>query len=130
MSTNLKIKDRQFLEAFDLATTKTLSELGGDVQEAILYHVAKIGGVDSEDVLKDPLKFAAALERIFSSGSTILEDKIIESMCNDLGIPSLDMGGSFGQKIVAVYSLANKKKNGILDKVNPLPSASALEHLG
>jgi hypothetical protein len=126
LSTSLKIKDRRFLEAFDTAATRTLTELGGDVREAILYHVAKIGGVDSEDVLKDPLKFADALEQIFSSGSTILEDKIIESMCDHLGIPQMSIGGSFGQKIAILYSSTYERSSGISNKVNPVAHTSAL----
>jgi hypothetical protein len=130
LSSNLKIKDRNFLEAFDTAATKTLTELGGDVREAILYHVARIGGVNSEDVLKDPLRFADALEQIFSSGSTILEDKIIDSMCIHLGVPQLNLGGSFGQKIAILYSSSNEKRTGFLGRVNPTPSSSAIEQLG
>ena len=107
------IKDKHFLQAFDVAATKTLSELGHSVQIAILYHVGKIEGMESSDVLKDPLKFADALEKIFSSGSSLLEDKILESMCNNLGVPPLNIGGSFDQKIAAVYAAAfAKKSNG------------------
>ncbi len=130
LSSSLKIKDKHFLEAFDSAATKTLTELGGDVREAILYHVARIGGVNSDDVLKDPLRFADALEQIFSSGSTILEDKIIDSMCTDLGIAQLNLGGSFGQKIAMLYSSAYERKAGISSRVNPPPPSSALEQLG
>ena len=130
LSSNLKIRDKHFLEAFDTAATKTLTELGGDVREAILYHVARIGGVNSEDVLKDPLKFADALQQIFSSGSTILEDKIIESMCTVLGIPQQNLGGSFGQKIAILYSSAYERKTGISSRVNSTPPSSALEQLG
>lgn len=112
MSAVLRIKDKHFLKAFDLAATKTLSELGTSVQTAILYHAGKIEGMNSCDLLKDPLKFADALEKIFSSGSSLLEDKILESMCNSLGIPQLNIGGSFDQKIAAVYAAAFAKKTG------------------
>lgn len=106
----LKIKDRDFLHAFEVAASKTLSELGEDVRTAILFHVSKIEGVKLEDSLKDPLQFAVGLEKIFSAGSTILEDKIIESMCSALGLERLDIGGAFDQKIAAVYESLYRRK--------------------
>jgi hypothetical protein len=112
MASSVTIKDKHFLQVFDTAATKTLSELGNSVQTAILFHVGKIEGMNSSDVLKDPLKFADALEKIFSSGSSVLEDKILESMCTSLGIPPLNIGGTFDQKIAALYASAYAKKNG------------------
>jgi hypothetical protein len=117
MSSPLKIKNKHFLKAFDLAATKTLSELGDSVQTAILYHAGKIEGMKSSEVLKDPLKFADALEKIFSSGSLVLENKILDSMCNSLGIPPLNIAGSFDQKIAAVYESALAKKTNNISKV-------------
>lgn len=111
-SSQLKIKDKDFLEAFDLAASRTLSELGEDVKTAILFHISKLEGVKSEDTLKDPLLFGVALEKIFSAGSSILEDKILEMTCNGLGLPRLDIGGTFDQKIAAVYESLYKRKAG------------------
>jgi hypothetical protein len=112
MSSGLTLRNKRFLEAFDLAATKTLSELGDSARSAILYHAGKIEGMNTSDLMKDPLKFADALEKIFSSGSTVLEDKILESMCSNLGIPPVNIGGSFDQKIATVYASAFAKKNG------------------
>jgi hypothetical protein len=106
----LKIKDRDLLEAFELAASRTLSELGEDVRTAILFHISKIEGVKLEDTLKDPLQFAYALEKIFSAGSSILEDKIIETICRELGLARIDVGGTFEQKIAAVYESLYTRK--------------------
>lgn len=114
------IRDKQFISAFDLSAKKTLSELGEDVLAAILYHAGKIQGVEASEALNDPIKFAASLEKIFSTGSAILEDKIIDSMCGYLGTP-LNIGGSFEQKIVALYNLVSEKRsNSIQDKISIL----------
>jgi hypothetical protein len=128
-STTLAIKDKHFLEVFDSAATKTLSELGSSVQTAILFHAGKIEGIDSSDVLKDPLKFGDAIEKIFSSGSSVLEDRIIDSMCTSLGIPPLNIGGTFEQKIAALYASAFAKKTngGKLEGGDQLATAAALQ---
>ena len=113
-SSNLNIKNKKhFLEAFKIAATKTLSELGDDVKVAILYHAGKIQGVQPQEALDDPIRFAVALEEIFSEGSSLLEDKMIELMCNNLGIPQINIGGAFDQKIAAVYVQAFARKANI-----------------
>ncbi|MHB1907500.1 MAG: hypothetical protein ACYCQJ_01360 [Nitrososphaerales archaeon] len=106
-----EIKDPYFLQVFDRAATKTLSDLGESAQVAILFHMQKILGAQVADLMNDPLKFAKALEQMFSIGSTVLEDKIIASMCIDIGVPPIDSPGSFDQKITLVYrSFLNRKK--------------------
>jgi hypothetical protein len=107
----MKIEDKQFLKAFDMAATRTLTELGESVQTAVLYHIGKIEGMSSSEVLQHPLKFAEALEKIFLSGSFVLEDKIIETMRSELRIRSLSIGGTFEQKIAALYASALSKKS-------------------
>jgi hypothetical protein len=110
-TTTLTIKDKHFLEVFDWAANEILSELGSSVRTAILFHASKIEGIDSSEILKDPLKFGDAIEKIFSSGSYVLEDKILESMCASLRIPPLNIGGTFEQKITSLYASASAKKN-------------------
>ena len=112
ISTEIRIKDRQFLKVFDEAAMKTLGDLGESVQTAVLYHIGKIEGMSPSAVLKNPLRFAEALQKIFLSGSSVLEDKIIESMCISLGISPLNIRGTFEQRIAALYTLAFSKKSG------------------
>ena len=105
------IRNKQFLEAFGRATNKTLSDLGPSVRTAVLYHIGKIEGVDNDKILSDPRIFARALEKIFSTGSTIIENKIIEIMCSDLGIESNEGDRSFDQKISSMYGEVFQRKN-------------------
>jgi hypothetical protein len=116
LSSEINMKTRQFFNSFDRAAKKTLSDLGESVQDAVIYHIGKVEGMNSSDVLKDPLKFAEALEKIFLSGATVLEDKIIGSMCKDLGVPLLEDGGNFEQKIAILYNLAFSKKIGSIKR--------------
>lgn len=110
-----EIKDRYFLQVFDRAAIKTLSDLGESAQVSILFHMQKILGAQVRDLMNDPLKFAKALEQMFSIGSTVLEDKIIASMCYDIGVPLVDSSGSFDQKIILVYSsFLDRKKRTLL----------------
>ena len=108
------IRNKQFLEAFERATNKTLADLGPSVRTAVLYHIAKIEGVDNDKILSDPRIFARALEKIFSTGSTIIENKIIEIMCSELGIESNEGDGSFDQKISSMYGEVFQRKNRIV----------------
>lgn len=106
-----EFRDKDFLKAFEMVTKKTLSDLGESVQTAVLYHIKKIEGLDSTELFKDPLRFVKALRQIFSTGSSVIEDKIIESMCSLFGIPYPDIAESFDRKIASIYASAFSGKN-------------------
>ena len=85
---------------------KILSDFGPSVQTSVLYHLARLQGSSSvEETLRDPLRFSRALETIFSKGALIIEDKIIEAMCGNLGLEYEKTNGTFEEKSGIVHDL-------------------------
>ncbi len=59
-----------------------------------------------EEILHDPVRFSKLLEMIFSAGATIIENKIIESMCVELSLDSDLVGrGSFEERLAKIRNL-------------------------
>lgn len=96
--------NRKVVRVFPHAALTALAALGPSIPEAVLFHLEKILGVPPEKVFEDPLKFASALETLFSSGSTLIEDKIIHIMCEELHVKFQDTRGTFEEKLTRNFS--------------------------
>ena len=108
------LSEEQFNKAFEKAVTKTLLDLGTSVQTAVMFHLERIQGLSTSELLKDPNIFSAALQKIFANGSKILEEKVIQVMCRDLGIEYERTWGSFAQKLTVVQNAASDKRTALV----------------
>ena len=98
--------------AFQSAALKVLSDFGPSVKTAVLFHLAKHQETSSvEETLSDPIRFSSALEAIFSQGATIIEDKIVESMCDTLGYEYEKTKGTFDEKLSRIYDLVYSSRD-------------------
>ena len=75
--------------------------------------MGKIEGLDSSQLFEDPLRFKRALHKILFTGSSIIEERIIESMISFFGTPPPSIGESFDQKISMIYSSFVQRKTGL-----------------
>ncbi|HZW57338.1 MAG TPA: hypothetical protein VFF30_13700 [Nitrososphaerales archaeon] len=103
---NSEFTSRKIIEVFSNAALKTLLEFGPSVRTAVLYHMEKMQRLLVEEILHDPVRFSKLLEMIFSAGATIIENKIIESMCVELSLDSDLVGrGSFEERLAKIRNL-------------------------
>ncbi len=101
---------RKVLEALEHSTTKVLQELGPSVHEAVMFHLERIMNVPREKVFDDPSRFAATLEKVFSVGAPIVEEKIIRSMCDELHIGRVPESGTFLDKISRLIAMESPRR--------------------
>ena len=108
--------------AFQSSALKILSEFGPSVKTAVLYHITRLQGKTSvEEALCDPIQFSAALETIFSQGAVVIEDKIIEAICVNLGFEYERTKGTFDEKLSRIYDLAyNSRDPRLMVKIGAL----------
>jgi hypothetical protein len=117
---SMAFTSRKINTAFSRAAMKTLLELGPSVPSSILYYLEQRLGVSSDQIFEDPIRFAKALEGIFSLGSPLIEDKILQHMCEELGIEHEKSAGTFEEKIHQIYESNESKRNAPIFQIMAL----------
>ncbi|MHB8567143.1 MAG: hypothetical protein ACYC7D_11495 [Nitrososphaerales archaeon] len=101
---------KKVTEVFSRATRKVLEELGSGVPDAVLFHVEKMMNVSRSEIFEDPVRFAEALDKVFSVGAPIVEEKIIQLMCIELHIDYDQTHGNFQDKIATICAKDSSKR--------------------
>ncbi|MDH7563796.1 MAG: hypothetical protein QHH24_02790 [Candidatus Bathyarchaeota archaeon] len=74
--------DKVLLSAVD----ESLSSLGDSSKQAIFFHLENTFQIKKENIPASLTEFTNALEGIFGSGATYLEQLIAKNLCRKLGI--------------------------------------------
>lgn len=102
---------RKIIDALAHSAQDVLSELGSGVSSSVLYHLQRKLSVTQEELFEDPDRFASGLESVFGVGAYLLEEKIIDSMCSELGIKLERNAGSFINRFYEICSRDTTKRN-------------------
>ncbi len=108
------VNDEQFGKAFEKAVSKALQEMGASVQTAVLYHLERVQGISATELMKNPEIFSDALQKIFATGTSIIEEKILQVMCRDLGVEYEKTQGTFVQKLQLIQRAASSRQTALL----------------
>jgi hypothetical protein len=96
-------------DVFRESAMRILADFGPSVQTAILYHLGQIEKVPAGTVFENPEKFSEALERIFSLGAPIIEERIIEQMQKTLGMKYERTEGTFAEKFAKLADIFEQR---------------------
>jgi hypothetical protein len=79
-------KEESFDEAFSAAVDEVFSSLGDSSREVVYWYVTRAPGLQKEDFAANIEAFAAALEAFFRSGSSVIEEMILQKLSSRTGI--------------------------------------------